>query len=317
MCANIKIRATPIALQGFEKWLTQRAWTHSDALLRSATRVTVGKPSSHTTSPHEGTPAEAKAGGPTQLSRSSSLRTQPLGGLASRNNAMSALKANHPAPKSSMEDHTRTHISCGANWLCHWCTQRFEGELSAKPPQRAPLMWCRGCKCTRRLARATCAPASEFGVSAAAARHIKPAKPCWRYNRPSGLSLTRSLNLRVKPKRGKGSVLQHIAPAVLGKLAKRQGPQRIVMLAPRAKPGRGTAMVMPRQGQGAQARGTMVRQNATASWEAPEPNQGHLVSELCSKASEGMAPPKPTGSGKRQGRCVPCMQLTTCHNATQ
>ena len=49
------------------------------------------------------------------------------------------------------------YLRSGRNWSCHWCGQSFDGVLKECPPTAAPAIWCRTCKCTRRLARAVCA----------------------------------------------------------------------------------------------------------------------------------------------------------------
>ena len=104
-CADHKLTARPIALQAFEKWLTQRAWAYSDTVLRSATKAVVTS------------------------ATNDKMRVAPKtrAGVSPMQN-----------PQKEAEEDSRIYLHQGENWNCHWCKRRFEGSLQARPPKRAP-----------------------------------------------------------------------------------------------------------------------------------------------------------------------------------
>ena len=105
LCSDHKLTARPIALQGFEKWLTQRAWAHSDPVLRSATRAAAISATNDKT-----------RAAPTASSWTSSTQD----------------------PQRDTDEDSKPHLHHGENWFCHWCMRRFEGDLHARPPKGAP-----------------------------------------------------------------------------------------------------------------------------------------------------------------------------------
>ena len=129
--SNIKMHARPLVLQRLERWLTCRAKPQTDMLF---------KYSNHTPTDKGKTKAKSKS---TTGANASSTRRQQV----------PRSQARPCAPRKTV---THGYMSCGRNWRCHWCDQCYDGTLKVSPPQTAPAIWCRTCKCTRRLTRATC-----------------------------------------------------------------------------------------------------------------------------------------------------------------